>query len=231
MAVNFVQSVDDRVLIRNVIASVYDKEGLDVFVPALLNANPSCRVYATGGTFEFLKNLLGDKADAHLVALSDFTGQPEMQGGLVKTLDFKIYLGLLSETYNPAHRADLAARTGGMVFDMVISNLYPFSDTIAEANSTPEKARANIDIGGPCLIRAAAKNFHRVAVVTDKADYPRLIEVMSSSHGTLDIESRFTLARKAFLLIAQYDTAIADYLINVGSEEMKRCYSFPKKGA
>jgi phosphoribosylaminoimidazolecarboxamide formyltransferase / IMP cyclohydrolase len=231
MAVNLVSRIDDRVLIQNVIVSVYDKDGLDVLVAALLEANPECRFYATGGSFDGLKTILNEKAKAHLVALSDFTGQPEMQGGLVKTLDFKIYLGLLSETYNQTHQADVAARTGGVVFDMVVSNLYPFRDVVAQKDATAEAARANIDIGGPCLVRAAAKNFHRVATVTDKVDYQRLAVLVRSARGALDLETRFTLARKAFLMIADYDRAIAEYLMNTGTEAVKRCYTFPGKGA
>ena len=88
----------------------------------------------------------------------------------MKTLDFKIYLGLLTETYNDAHQADLK-RTGGVPIDMVVVNLYPFKETIAKADVTPEQARGNIDIGGPCMIRASAKNFIRVASVVDPGDY------------------------------------------------------------
>ncbi len=231
MSLNLVSTIDDRVRIQNVIVSVSDKEGLDVLVEGLLKANPACAFYATGGTHTVLASLLGERAGTNLTALADFTGQPEMQGGLVKTLDFKIYLALLSETYNQAHQADVAARTGGVVFDMVVSNLYPFEEVTAQHDVTVEGARTNIDIGGPCLVRAAAKNFHRVAVVTDKADYAHLVELVTHSHGTLDVETRFTLARKAFQMIARYDDAIAEFLMNNGSEAMKRCYSFPKKGA
>jgi phosphoribosylaminoimidazolecarboxamide formyltransferase/IMP cyclohydrolase len=231
MAVNYVTTIDDRVRIQNVLASVYDKEGLGDFAAGLLRSNPECRFFATGNTHHYLKDALGTKAARHLVTVEEFTGQPEMQGGLVKTLDFKIYLALLSETYNRDHQADVKERTGGVAFDMVVSNLYPFEQTVAAADVTVERARANIDIGGPCLIRAAAKNFHRVAVVTDKTDYGRLLEILASAQGTLDVESRFTLARKAFDLIARYDAAVAEYLMNAGSEKMRRCYSFPKKGA
>jgi phosphoribosylaminoimidazolecarboxamide formyltransferase/IMP cyclohydrolase len=143
--------------------------------------------------------------------VSDYTGQPEMQGGLVKTLDFKIYLGLLSETDNAAHRADLE-RTGAAVIDMVVANLYPFEQTVAAARATLEDARANIDIGGPCMVRAAAKNFHRVAVLTDPSDYPAVTDELARQHGTLGLATRYRLAQKAFRLIARYDAAIADYL-------------------
>ena len=104
---NIVSDIDNRVAVKHVLMSVSDKTGLDAFVPALVKACPGVKIYSTGGTYTKVKEILGAAADGTLVAVSDYTGQPEMQGGLVKTLDFKIYLGLLSETYNPAHQADL----------------------------------------------------------------------------------------------------------------------------
>ncbi|MDP6490875.1 MAG: hypothetical protein QGG69_03765, partial [Kiritimatiellia bacterium] len=145
-----------------------------------------------------------------LVAVSSYTGQPEMQGGLVKTLDFKIYLGLLSETYNEAHARDLE-RTGGVALDMVVVNLYPFKDTVAKPDVTPEMARTNIDIGGPCMVRASAKNFLRVASVTDPADYAEILAELQARDGCISLQRRFELARKAFAHTAAYDTAIAGY--------------------
>ena len=155
--------------------------------------------------------------------VSDYTGQPEMQGGLVKTLDFKIYLGLLSETYNPAHEADLK-RVRGVPIDLVAVNLYPFAQTVARAGATPEEARANIDIGGPCMVRAAAKNFLRVASVTDPADYGRIAAEMKAGGGSLALQTRYELARKAFAHTAAYDTAIAAYWAARGIDEVRRCY-------
>src|SRR3972149_6560350 len=130
MAMNYVTKIDDRVQIRNVLVSVFDKGGLDVFIPGLLEANPGVIFYATGNSFLHLKELLGTRENGHLVAIAEYTGQPEMQGGLVKTLDYKIYLGLLSETYNPAHAADLQ-RVNGIFFDMVVVNLHPVARPIA----------------------------------------------------------------------------------------------------
>ena len=224
MAVNVVQRIDDGVRIRNVLASVSDKTGLDRFVPALLKINPEVRIYSTGGTFATLQGLLG-KGSRNLVSVSDYTGQPEMQGGLVKTLDFKIYLGLLSETYNPAHAEDLK-RTQGVAIDMVVVNLYPFAQTVAKADATPEMARANIDIGGPCMVRASAKNFLRVASVTDPADYDGVIRELQAGAGILSLKTRFELARKAFAHTASYDTAIAAYLKAKEFNEVRNCYQF-----
>lgn len=224
MAVNFVQRIDDGVKIQNVLASVSDKTGLDRLVPALMKINPEVRIYSTGGTYTALQGILG-AGSKNLISVSDYTGQPEMQGGLVKTLDFKIYLGLLSETYNPAHVEDLK-RTRGVALDMVIVNLYPFVATIAKADATPEKARANIDIGGPCMVRASAKNFLRVASVTDPADYDEVIRELAAGNGGLSLKTRFGLARKAFAHTAAYDAAIAAYLNARSFDEVSACYQF-----
>lgn len=211
MALNRVSRVDDRVAIRNVLLSVSDKTGLGPLVEGLLAINPDVRFYSTGGTFAHLQSLLGERAATSLKSVSDYTGQPEMQGGLVKTLDFKIYMGLLSETYNDDHRLDLK-RTACIEFDLVVVNLYPFQNTIAQAGVTLEDARAHIDIGGPCMLRASAKNFLRVASVCDPADYPALLAELKAHHGTLGLETRLGFAKKTFAHTAAYDTAISQYL-------------------
>jgi phosphoribosylaminoimidazolecarboxamide formyltransferase/IMP cyclohydrolase len=224
MAVNVVRKIDDCVPVRNVLLSVSDKTGLSTFVPGLLQVNPRMRFYSTGGTYSAIRDMLGpERASANLVSVSDYTGQPEMQGGLVKTLDFKIYLGLLSETYNDAHRADLA-RVGGVDFDMVVVNLYPFRETVGRAGATAEDARSNIDIGGPCMVRASAKNYLRVASVTDPADYPGILVALADGRGTLSLEARWDLARKAFRHTAQYDAAIASYLEGRAFKDVRGCY-------
>lgn len=223
MAVNIVEVIDDSVAVKTVLVSVSDKNGLNNFVPELLKINSGLKLYSTGGTHKALKDLLGpDLTERHLFQVSAFTGQPEMQGGLVKTLDFKIYMGLLSETYNPAHSADLQ-RTHGIYFDMVVVNLYPFVKTVA-AGAAPEAARANIDIGGPCMVRAAAKNFLRVASVTDPADYSSILEELRRNAGALSLRTRFELAKKAFAHTAAYDTAIAGYWGKTSFESVKSCY-------
>ena len=211
MSINKVETIDGPVRVKTVLVSVFDKRDLDLLVRGLRAANPDLRILSTGGTHAAIEKLLGDSASRALQQVSDYTGQPEMQGGLVKTLDFKIYLGLLSETYNPAHQADLA-RTGSVPIDMVVVNLYPFQKIIALDGTNLEDARGNIDIGGPCMIRAAAKNFHRVAVLTDPADYPEIVNEVGKSGGTLGLATRFTLAQKAFAMTARYDGAIAEYL-------------------
>ena len=225
MALNLVRDIDGRVTVRHVLMSVSDKSGLDSFVPGLVAACPDVKLYSTGGTYTALQQLLGPElARKHLVAVSDYTGQPEMQGGLVKTLDFKIYLGLLSETYNADHQRDLA-RTQAVALDMVVVNLYPFQKTVAREGVTPEEARTNIDIGGPCMVRASAKNYLRVASVTDPADYDALLAELRANGGSLGFGTRLSLMKKAFAHTAQYDTAIAAFFASIPEDRAAGTYT------
>ena len=228
MSVNFVEKIDDRVKVKTVLISVSDKAGLEEFVPALVKINPEVLILSTGGTFGKISEILGEGAKKNLQQVSDYTGQPETQGGLVKTLDFKIYLGLLTETYNEAHQGDLK-RTKGRAIDMVVVNLYPFAQTIRAEGVTVEKARANIDIGGPCMVRASAKNYLRVASVTDPDDYPKIIDALKANEGTLPVGVRFELAQKAFAHTAQYDMTIATFLGSTEVDTMAECYDFQEK--
>lgn len=227
--VNFVERVDDHVTIQRVLVSVSNKAGLDQLIPGLLRINPNVRFYSTGGTYAVLRRILDTDVaspvrQSALTSVADYTGQPETQGGLVKTLDFKIYLGLLTETYNEAHRADLE-RTGALPIDMVVVNLYPFAETIAAEGVTVEQARANVDIGGPCMLRAAAKNYLRVVPVVDPADYARLLAELEAGDGALDLAARFRYACKAFRHTATYDAAIAAYLEARSATEVLEPYT------
>jgi len=223
--VNIVRETDDWVRIQRVLVSVSDKSRLDLLILALIEINPGIHLYSTGGTFAAITQILGpEKATVHLTQVSDYTGQPETQGGLVKTLDFKIYLGLLTEKYNPAHQADLA-RTRAVPLDMAVVNLYPFEATVTRAGVTVEEARANIDIGGPCMLRAAAKNYLRVAAVVDPADYAPLIEFLKANDGMLNLSRRFELARKAFAHTARYDAAISQFLTRQNLDAISSAYT------
>jgi len=225
MSINTVERIDDKVPVRHVLISVSDKSGLETFIPEMLRTCPGLRMFSTGGTFGKIKSILGEKAEGHLTQVSDYTGQPETQGGLVKTLDFKIYLGLLTETYNDDHQGDLA-RTAAVPIDMVVVNLYPFQQTIAQDGVTVEGARGQIDIGGPCMIRASAKNFIRVASVVDPTDYDRILNDLNQNDGQTTLAMRFSLAQKAFAHTADYDRAIADYLGGRSAAEVAGCYRF-----
>jgi phosphoribosylaminoimidazolecarboxamide formyltransferase / IMP cyclohydrolase len=228
MALNIVEKIDDRVQVNHVLASVSDKAGLDKLVAGLVEINPNVVIYSTGGTHKAIAEILGAaKAVKNLVSVSDYTGQPEMQGGLVKTLDFKIYLGLLSETYNDAHQQDLK-RTKAVAIDMVVVNLYPFKQTVAKPDVTTEQARTNIDIGGPCMIRASAKNFIRVASVTDPSDYAGILQELKQSKGGLSLQTRLKLSQKAFAHTADYDGAIARFLGAKQVKEVAACYKMQK---
>jgi len=224
MAINIVEKIDDQVKVNHVLISVSDKTGLELLVTGLREANPQVRIFSTGGTYSRIKGILGADAQGCLTQVSDYTGQPETQGGLVKTLDFKIYLGLLTETYNDAHQADLA-RTAAVPIDMVVVNLYPFRATIAQTGNTVENARGNIDIGGPCMIRASAKNFIRVASVVSPEDYERVINELDVRNGCTSLNLRYDLACRAFEHTAEYDRAIADYLFKQSINTVKACYA------
>ena len=223
MAMNIVDKIDHLAAVRHVLMSVSDKSGLDTFVPELMAVNPDLKIFSTGGTYSRLQEIMGASADAHLIQVSEYTGQPETQGGLVKTLDFKIYLGLLTETYNEAHQGDLS-RTGSVPIDMVVVNLYPFKETISKPDVTVEQARGNIDIGGPCMIRASAKNFIRVAPVVDPADYEMIAAELKANSGALPLNLRYRLAQKAFDHTAVYDRTIADFLGAKAFTDVESCY-------
>jgi phosphoribosylaminoimidazolecarboxamide formyltransferase/IMP cyclohydrolase len=222
---NIVEKIDDFVQVNHVLMSVSDKSGLDDFAKTLVEINPKVKFFSTGGTYTRLKEILDSAAESCLTQVSDYTGQPETQGGLVKTLDFKIYLGLLTETYNDAHQQDLQ-RTEAVPIDIVVVNLYPFKKTIEQPDVSVEAARANIDIGGPCMIRASAKNYHRVASVVDPADYNRVIEEISSNNGATSLALRFDLAKKAFDHTAQYDRTISDFLGAKDVDDLRKCHKF-----
>jgi phosphoribosylaminoimidazolecarboxamide formyltransferase / IMP cyclohydrolase len=223
MTLNVVTQIDPLIEVRNVLISVSDKSNLNLLVTQLLEINPQVTLYSTGGTYNAIRDFLGNRAEACLKQVSAYTGQPETQGGLVKTLDFKIYLSILTETYNAEHQGDLA-RTGAVPFDMVVVNLYPFKQTISKPDVTVEQARGNIDIGGPCMIRASAKNFIRVASVVDPEDYSAILSEMKAGNGRISLGLRFRLAQKAFKHTADYDRMIAEYLNSRTIEAVRECY-------
>lgn len=228
MALNRVSKIDELVRVNSVLISVSDKTGIEDFVKGLIAVNPDVIIYSTGGTFTKIKDFLGSNWSSNLQAVSDFTGQPEMQGGLVKTLDFKIYLGILSETYNSSHQNDLK-RVEGVALDMVVVNLYPFKETIAKDGVTVEDARANIDIGGPTMLRASAKNYLRVASVSNPNLYNGIIEELKINDGEISLKTRFNCARDTFSHTASYDVAISEYLLKQEMNIVSSQYDFQDK--
>jgi phosphoribosylaminoimidazolecarboxamide formyltransferase/IMP cyclohydrolase len=190
--------------IGRALISVSDKTGLVEFARGLHALG--VQILSTGGTAAALS-----AAGIPVLAVSEFTGAPEILDGRVKTLHPKIHGGLLGRRDDPRHREEMAAH-GIAPIDLVVVNLYPFEATVAKAGCTLEEAIENIDIGGPSMIRSAAKNHRDVAVIVDLADYQAVLEEMRAGGGALSLATRERLARRAFETTARYDGAIADYL-------------------
>ncbi len=220
MPFNKVTRAPDLVPIRNVLVSVYEKAGLEDFARGLVAACPEVRFYATGGTQAALRDAVDPRA---VGAISEYTGQPEMAGGLVKTLDWRIYLGLLAETGDPLHEADLA-RHKAVAFDLVVVNLYPFSAAAGASGSSPEDLRQRIDIGGPAMLRAAAKNYLRVAAVSDPGQYSRVLAELDDQGGWTRLEFRRSLATAAFSLTARFDESVSRALAGLDSAALEAAY-------
>lgn len=199
-------SAPDVVPIRRALLSVSDKTGLVELAKAL--ADRGVELVASGGT----RKAIAD-ASIPVIEVSDYTGQAEILGGRVKTLHPKLHGGLLARRDVPEDLATLEAQ-GIPPIDLVVVNLYPFEQTIAKPGVTFEEAIENIDIGGPSLIRGAAKNHAHVAVVADASRYTRLIAELREFDGITATTRRF-LAYHAFALTARYDAAIRDYLDSV----------------
>ncbi len=190
--------------ITRALVSVSDKTGLVELAQELVRHG--VEILSTGGTAKLLSD-----AGVPVVAVSDHTGAPEILDGRVKTLHPKIHGGLLGRRDEAKHLEQM--RDNGITpIDMVVVNLYPFAATIAKPGCTLEEAIENIDIGGPSMVRSAAKNHEFVTVVVDPADYACLIEELRASGGAIATATNVRLARKAFRVTAQYDGAIADYL-------------------
>src|SRR5919109_4048682 len=173
--------------ITRALISVSDKTGIVEFSREL--AQYGVEILSTGGTAKLLR-----EAGLAVKDVSEFTGFPEMLDGRVKTLHPKVHGGLLGMRSNPEHVATMRAH-GIEPIDMVVVNLYPFEATVAKPGCTLEEAIENIDIGGPAMVRAAAKNYAHVGIVVDPADYPRLLEELTSSNVTLSTATRFGLAQ------------------------------------
>jgi len=190
--------------IHRAILSVSDKTGIVEFAKAV--SRLGVELYASGGTAKLLKE---KKVPVRLI--EEYTGFPEMLDGRVKTLNPKIHGGILALRDNPAHLKTIEAHDI-VPFDMVVVNLYPFEATVGKPGCTRAEAIENIDIGGPSMLRSAAKNCQHVAVICDPADYPDLLAKLKKGNGNLDAETHAELGRKAFALTAAYDAAISNYL-------------------
>jgi phosphoribosylaminoimidazolecarboxamide formyltransferase/IMP cyclohydrolase len=190
--------------IRQALISLSDKRGALEFAQGL--AAQGVKLLSTGGTAKLLRD-----AGLDVTEIADYTGFPEMLDGRVKTLHPKVHGGILARRDLPEHLATIEAH-GIPTIDLVCVNLYPFRETVAKAGVTLADAIENIDIGGPAMVRSAAKNYAGVAIVTDPEDYPALLAEMQANAGGLSLTTRFGLAKKAFTHTARYDSAIANWL-------------------
>jgi len=224
--------VNDKIPVEHVLVSVFDKSGLEKLVPGLIDINPNVRFMSTGGTYERIKDILGNSYRDNLIEIAEYTDFPEMEGGLVKTLHPKIHAGLLGERNNPEHQRYLKEELNeGVFIDMAVVNLYPFSQVVSEEGTTFEQARGNIDIGGPTMIRAAAKNFPSCAVACAPSQYENIMEVIRNNNGSTTFDLRLQLAREAFETTAAYERSIVKHLYKslLIPEEVKAEYNFTEE--
>jgi phosphoribosylaminoimidazolecarboxamide formyltransferase/IMP cyclohydrolase len=205
--------------IKQALISVSDKTGIVEFARELSHLGVA--ILSTGGTAKLLKD-----AGLAVTEVGDYTGFPEMLDGRVKTLHPKIHAGILARKDHPEHMAAMEKAVIPTI-ELVVVNLYPFTQTVARPDFTFDEAIENIDIGGPAMVRAAAKNYKSVAVVTDPADYALVLTEIKSS-GAVSPEYRFRLACKAFSHTAAYDSAISNYLTSLEGEGGERS-AFPER--
>ena len=206
------------VKIQRALISVSDKTGVLAFAQTLRDQD--VEILSTGGTAKMLRAV-----GVAVTEVSDYTGFPEMLDGRVKTLHPKIHGGILGRRDWPEHIAQMKAQ-GFPPIDLVVVNLYPFRETVARPKVPLAEAIENIDIGGPAMVRSAAKNYASVAVITDPADYAVVAKEMSQ-HGGLSDATRFRLACKAFSHTAEYDGAISNYLTSLDNEN--KAQEFPTR--
>lgn len=204
-------------MIKRALVSVSDKTNLVPFVKELVNSG--VEVISTGGTKKML-----EEAGIEVIGISDVTGFPEMLDGRVKTLHPKIHGGLLAIRESEDHMAQIA-EYGIQPIDLVIVNLYPFKKTISKNDVTYEDAIENIDIGGPSMLRSAAKNHADVTVVVDPTDYEEIQNQIKAT-GSVDLPTRKKLAAKGFRHTAAYDALIANYLTEQVGEENPETLTF-----
>jgi phosphoribosylaminoimidazolecarboxamide formyltransferase/IMP cyclohydrolase len=196
----------NRKKIKSALISVYCKDNLEKTVKTLRKHGVA--IYSTGGTFDFIKNI------AEVNSVESLTGYPSILGGRVKTLHPKVFGGILSRRDNSSDKEDLT-KYGIPEIDLIIVDLYPFSETLASSNASHEEIIEKIDIGGISLIRAAAKNYNDTLIVSSRKQYSALLELLESKNGTADLEDRIRYAAEAFETTATYDREISDYFASL----------------
>ncbi|MFI5202475.1 MAG: bifunctional phosphoribosylaminoimidazolecarboxamide formyltransferase/IMP cyclohydrolase, partial [Candidatus Kapaibacterium sp.] len=199
----------DRVPIRRALISVFDKRGLDTLAPAL--AARGVELYSTGGTERYLRSL-----GLSVTSISEFTHSPEIFDGRLKTLHPMVHGGLLFRRTVPKQLEEAEAN-GILPIDLLIVNLYPFEETVSRSGATEAEIIEQIDIGGPAMLRSAAKNFEAVALLTSPEQYGRLMDTMDKLDGATNFALRRQLALEGFERVAHYDRAIANYFNSIPS--------------
>ncbi len=197
-------------MIKRAILSVFDKTGITEFAKAL--ARHGVEIISTGGTYRTL-----EEAGVPVTYISDVTGFPEILGGRVKTLHPRIHGGILARRQIPSDQSDLE-KIGAQGIDLVAVNLYPFEETIRKPGVSVSEVLENIDIGGPTMVRAAAKNYPDVVVVVRPDRYPEIVERLDQGNP-IDLATREVLAKEAFAHTAAYDAAIARWFSRRGEGE------------
>jgi phosphoribosylaminoimidazolecarboxamide formyltransferase/IMP cyclohydrolase len=192
--------------IERALISLTDKAGIEDFARQLQDMG--VEILSTGGTANKMRD-----SGIKVMDVSEFTGFPEMLDGRVKTLHPKVHGGILAQKSNPDHLAQMEAH-GLQPIDLIAVNLYAFEKTVADPDCSLADAIENIDIGGPTMLRAAAKNYRDVTVLVDPADYPQVVSEMKET-GNTTLKTRFYLAAKVFALTSNYDTAISAWLDKV----------------
>ena len=190
--------------VKRALISVSDKTGVVELGKAL--ADLGIEIISTGGTMRTLK-----EAGVPVIAVQDVTGFPEMMDGRVKTLNPKIHGAILAVRDNPEHVKAMKEH-GIKPIDLVVVNLYPFQQTIAKPDVTLAEAIENIDIGGPCMIRAAAKNFHSILVLSDPDTYAEATAELKANDMSVSLPFRQRMAARTFAKTSRYDAMIAEYL-------------------
>jgi len=202
--------------IKRALISVSDKTGVVALAQTLQALN--IEILSTGGTAKLLQT-----EGINVVEVGDYTGFPEMLDGRVKTLHPKVHGGILGRRDVPAHVEAMQAQNIPNI-DMVVVNLYPFEATVAKPDCTLEEAIENIDIGGPTMVRSAAKNWKDVAVLTDAKQYEGIMTELQSTDGALSQATQFELSVAAFNRISNYDAAISDYLSSFDNDGARQEY-------
>ncbi len=202
--------------IKQALISVSDKTGIVELAQALNQQGVT--IISTGGTAKLLQ-----QTGIPVIEISDYTGFPEMLDGRVKTLHPKVHAGILARNDLPEHQAAMRASSFANI-ELVVVNLYPFSQTIAKPDCSLEDAIENIDIGGPTMVRAAAKNYQKVTIVTNPQDYTLLLDEMKANNGAVGASRRFQFGQKAFSHTAAYDSAISNYLTAIDTDNSHKAF-------